>query len=115
MYQRVVNNILYTISIVFLLGSIYAYIFVNDDFTFLSLFGTDGLTFFGLLIALITMVAMKIPLIKRFIGWILLRFNFSQIDNRTEAVINLPSEKKYREHQEIIIIFASDLHSIQKQ
>lgn len=93
MYQRLVNNILYFISIVFLVGSIYAYVFVNDDFTWLALFGTDGLTFYGLVMALITMVAMRFPLLKKLIGWMLLRFNFSQIDNRTEAIINLPSDK----------------------
>ncbi|MEK5277355.1 hypothetical protein NSS82_03720 [Paenibacillus sp. FSL H7-0735] len=93
MYQRLINNILYVISISFLVGSIYAYVFVNDDFTWLSLFGTDGLTFFGLIIALITMVAMKIPIIKKLFGWMLLRFNFSQIDNRTEAIVNISSDK----------------------
>ena len=45
MYQKFIENVLYIISIIFLGGSIYAYIFVNDDFTWLSLFGTDGLTF----------------------------------------------------------------------
>lgn len=93
MYQRLVNNVLYVVSIIFLIGSIYAYIFKNDNFNWFSLFGTDGLTFFGLIIALISMLAMKIPLVKRIFGWVLLRFNFSQIDNITEAVINFPPDK----------------------
>ncbi|MDF2065555.1 hypothetical protein [Bacillus sp. Cr_A10] len=92
MYPKFIEKILYIISMIFLGGSIYAYIFVNDDFTWISLFGTDGLTFFGLVIALVTMLAIKIPLIKRGIGWILLRLNYSQIDYRSEAIIILPAE-----------------------
>jgi hypothetical protein len=114
MYQKFIESVLYIISIIFLTGSIYAYIFVNDDFTWLSLFGTDGLTFFGLLIALITMLAMKIPLIKRVIGWVLLRLNYSQIDYRSEAIINIPSEKKIEDIKRALITALSHSNSFKQ-
>lgn len=103
MYKKFVENVLYIITIIFLVGSIYTYIFVNDSFSWTSLFGTDGLTFFGLLFALITTIAIKIPLIKRILSWILLRLNYSQIDYRTEAIIGLPPEKNLENIKEALI------------
>ena len=108
MYQKFIENVLYIISIIFLGGSIYAYIFVNDDFTWLSLFGTDGLTFFGLVIALVTMLAIKIPIIKKVMGWILLRLNYSQIDYRSEAIINMPAEKTIEDIKRALTISLSN-------
>jgi hypothetical protein len=92
MYKNLVNSILYWISIVFLIVSIYVYIFYNEDFTWQSLFGTDGLTFFGIIVALISMLSMKVVFFRKCVSWVLLKLNFSQLDYSFEVILEAPSD-----------------------
>lgn len=87
MYKNLVNNIIYWISIVFLVGSIYVFVFHRENFTWQSLFGTDGLTLLGLLITLLFMIMQKIRLVRRGISWLLLTTNYNQLDYRFESLL----------------------------
>jgi hypothetical protein len=94
MYRNIVNTILYWLSIVFLIGSLYVYLFEKEDFVWQSLFGTDGLTFFGILATLITMASMRIPFIRKLLSWLLLKINYSQLDYSFEVIVEAPSDIK---------------------
>lgn len=79
LYRNAVAKIASWLTIIFLIGS--AYVQINkSNFDWQALFGTDGLTLFGILAALISLLGPKIPLIRRFISWCLLSINYSQID-----------------------------------
>ncbi|MCY9028890.1 hypothetical protein [Bacillus inaquosorum] len=97
MYKNIVNKILDWMAIIFLVGSLYIYIFEKEDFTWQTLFGTDGLTFFGIIVTLFTMLLPKIPFVKRGIGWFLLTFNISQIDYSFEVIVEAPQNVALKE------------------
>lgn len=83
---------MYWLSLSFLIVSIIAQIFYNDEFSWLSFANTDGLTILALFLALISLVALKIPVLRKIIIWIMLKLNFLQIDYRMSTTIEAPED-----------------------
>lgn len=91
MYKNSVDNILYGFSIIFIIGSIYVNTFANKLFEWKMLFGTDGLTLLGLIFTLISMISMKVKFIRKWIAWLLLTLNISNMDYRVETILVCPA------------------------
>jgi len=94
MLNSIVNNTFYVISILFLTLSFLSATFFNVNFTYKSLLNTDGLTLIGILFALVTLILQKIPIFRRFIIFLLLKFNFLQLDYRFEVLLTAPKNFK---------------------
>lgn len=90
MYKRFVENFIYWLSALFLVGSIYIYVAKIAKFKWQGLFGTDALTLYGEVVALLLMLVNKIPIIKRVIAWALLMLNFWQIDYEVTVIMIAP-------------------------
>ncbi|MEK4245298.1 hypothetical protein MKZ20_08135 [Psychrobacillus sp. FSL K6-2684] len=93
MVPSILNQIFYVVSILFLVLSFLSATFFNEDFTFKSLLNTDGLTLIGIIFSLTTLILQKIPLFRRLIIFVLLRFNYLQLDYRLE--VSVVTQKKY--------------------
>ena len=94
MLKKIIDNVFYVISILFLAFSFFSATFFNENFTYKSLLNTDGLTLIGIIFALITLILQKIPIFRRGIIFFLLRFNFLQLDYRFDISISAPKDIK---------------------
>jgi hypothetical protein len=92
--KKIIDNVFYVISILFLTFSFLSATFLNENFTYKSLLNTDGLTLIGIIFALATLILQKIPIFRRVIIFFLLRFNFLQLDYRFEISIIAPKNIK---------------------
>lgn len=88
MYKNIIDSLSYWIAIIFLVISFFAHTFFNDEFSWKSLLNTDGLTLLGILITFLSLIALKIPAIKKCIRWILLKIHYSQYDYRISILVN---------------------------
>ncbi|KAB7663381.1 hypothetical protein [Bacillus sp. B1-b2] len=94
MVKKLIDNVFYVISILFLTFSFLSATFLNENFTYRSLLNTDGLTLLGIIFALVALIFQKIPIFRRAIIFVLLRLNFWQLDYRFEISLCAPKEIK---------------------
>ncbi|WP_285398101.1 hypothetical protein [Lysinibacillus sp. fls2-241-R2A-57] len=88
MYKNIIDTLSFWIAITFLVISFFAHTIFNNEFSWKSLLNTDGLTLLGIVFTFLSLVALKIPAIKKCIRWILLKINYSQYDYRISIFVN---------------------------
>lgn len=73
---------------IFLTGSIIFYFRTREEIEVSIFFGTDALTLYGLVVTFFTMLAIKIPIIKRLISQIYLNINISKLQYELSFIVN---------------------------
>ncbi|MEB7772437.1 hypothetical protein [Kurthia gibsonii] len=86
--KKIIENIIYIISIVYLLVSIIYYFINEDKFGWTTFFGTDALTLYGLVVTFLSFLILKITIIKKYINWLLLSINFSKIKYEISLIVD---------------------------
>lgn len=84
MFNKLVERIGYGLSVLFLVVTIYSSTFGNSEFGIKSLIGTDSLTLYGSVMALITMFSLKFSKIRKLFKFILLKFNILDFDYKVK-------------------------------
>lgn len=95
--SKTLNAILYSLSMVFLIGSIIMYLLKEESFGWATFFGTDALTLYGLVATFITMLGMRVKFIRKIFRWILLNLNITKINYELSIVVesNLSTRQLY--------------------
>lgn len=101
MYKNIAQNILYWLSVAFLVISVFVYVDHVAKFKWTGLFGTDALTLYGELATLISMISIKIPLVRKFLAWLLLTVNYSQIDYKVSVMVSAGQEIRLDAFKEV--------------
>lgn len=86
--SKAINNIISWFSLFFLLVSIISYIVHEKDFGLNTFTGTDALTLYGMIIALATLIAMKLNWVRKVVRKILLKFNFKKFNYEMSTVLD---------------------------
>ncbi|WP_342491213.1 hypothetical protein MKX52_18305 [Bacillus sp. FSL R5-0422] len=92
--SKTLNNILYILSLVFLVGSIIMYLLKEETLGWTTFFGTDALTLYGLVATFLSMLAMKINFIRKTFRWILLNLSLTKINYELSMVVDSNSSTK---------------------
>lgn len=92
--SKTLNAILYILSLVFLVGSIIIYLLKRRIIWMGYIFGTDALTLYGLVATFLSMLAMKVPFIRKIFRWFLLNFSITKINYELSMVVDSNLETK---------------------
>lgn len=105
-----IDNFIYYLSLVFLIGSIIMYFVNGKSFGWDTFFGTDALTLYGLIVTFLSLSALKVPFLRKWIKWCLLNFNITKLNHEISVVMdsNLNTEELFNRF--LAEINASDLY-----
>ena len=92
MFYKFIEKIGFFLSVTFLMLSIYFGTVGNSQFSFKSLIGTDGLTLYGSIMALLTMLSLKWSGIRKIFRFILLRLNISEYDYKVNIQLSYKND-----------------------
>lgn len=98
--NKVINIIIYWGSVGFLVFSIISYIIQGKQFSLSIFTGTDALTLYGMIIALLNLIAMKSKIARRLIRKILMLFNTIKFEYEISSVLD--TDLKAKQLYEII-------------
>lgn len=90
MFERLIKTATDYIVIIFLVLCFLSHTFFNSEFKWSSLANTDGLTLLAIVLALFASISIKIPVIRKLIGAILLKLNFHHLDYSIELKVLAP-------------------------
>ncbi|CAH0346748.1 hypothetical protein [Bacillus sp. CECT 9360] len=111
MYKKVIDGIGFYFALSFIILSFFAHTFFNDEFTWRGMLNTDGLTLLGLLGAFLSMIVLKIPLLRRLIVSVLLKTNFLQLDYHITVNFKAAANENV---EDLFLNFQEAIRSFQK-